>query len=319
MYYIFKYFKRLLILLAGFAILSLLASYLYCKLNQETATLSKNVRSKSGRHFIKLKQGWTSYRYHSDTTKELVVLIHGGGIAGSHVWETSREKFFGEGFNVLVYDLYGRGYSDRPKITYTPGLLLGQFEQLLDSLHINKKIHIVSLSLGAMVAVDYANKYPERVKSITFIDPILQGNYRPNFLLNIPLISNYIMTVYWYPRAVENQRKEFVNMEMFDNYATYLKYFMNFEGYKRVNYSTWMHILQENYIPALNRLGEKHINTLLIFGNRDPYFPKKSLEVYLDAVPGIHVMEVEQTGHMPHYEKPEIVNKEIVKFIQSEK
>lgn len=311
------YWLKIFTLIAAIVIIiALFASYFYMYSKQETASLNKEVRFNSGRQFIKLPDGWTSYRYDNDTSKETIVLIHGGGIAGSHVWEKTRTTLQENGFNVLVYDLYGRGYSDRPEVMYTPQLLLEQFEQLIDSLSIKSQFNIVALSLGAMVAVDYANKYPQKLKNLIFIDPILQGNYKPNFLLKVPLISKYIMTAYWYPRAVENQRKEFVNMELFEEYAQYLRYFMNFKGYKRVNYSTWMHILQENYIPALKKMGEKHIHTLLIFGNRDPYFPVKSLDVYKDAVPGINVMEVDQTGHMPHYEKPLLVNKEIVNFIK---
>ena len=284
---------------------------------QETAILDNNARTNTKGEYIRLKNGWTHYEYLECNQKELVVLIHGGGIAGTHVWEKTKPQMLEEKFDVLSYDLYGRGYSDRPKIKYSPEMLLGQFEELLDSLNINRRIHIVSLSLGAMIAVDYANKSPEKVQSLVFIDPILQGNYRPNPLLNIPILSDFIMTTYWYPRAVENQRKEFVNMKSFEEYAIHLKYFMNFKGYKHVNYSTWMYFLQENYIPALSDLGKKDIRMLLIYGQQDPYFPKKGIEIYSKAAPKMSYIGIPQTGHMPHYEKPEKVNKEINNFLNA--
>lgn len=291
--------------------------YFYMHLNQETTILDKKVRSNSEGEYINLVNGWTYYEYNETTQKELIILIHGGGIAGTHVWKKTKYHLLEDGFDVLSYDLFGRGYSDRPQIKYSPEMLLGQFEELLDSLNIDRHFHVISLSLGAMIAVDYANKNPDKVKSLIFIDPILQGNYRPSPLLNIPILSNFIMTTYWYPRAVENQRKEFVNMESFEEYAIHLNYFMNFKGYKYVNYSTWMHTLQIDYIPDLTKLGKKAVEMLLIYGQQDPYFPKKGIEIYSKAAPNMRYIEIPQTGHMPHYEKPEKVNKEINNFLNA--
>ena len=300
-------------------IIGVLASYWFFVSSQENKVLDNNVRKNVYGENVHLKEGWTHFKRTKEKNNDLVVLIHGGGVTGIHVWEETMKAINKANYNYLAYDLYGRGYSDRPKVAYTPDLMLHQLEQLLDTLHVERKFDIVALSLGAMVAVDFANKYPERVKKIVFIDPMLQGTYRPNFLLKIPLLSDYIMTAYWYPRAVENQRKEFANMLLFEEYATKLRYFMDFKGYKYVNYSTWMNTLQHNYMPAFKKLGEKNIDLLLVYGNRDPYFPHHSFELFLEAVPQIDYFEVDQTGHMPHYEKPKIVNKEIINFIKSDK
>ena len=36
------------------------------------------------------------------------------------------------GFKVLSYDMYGRGYSDRPEVTYDQKLYQGQLLELID-------------------------------------------------------------------------------------------------------------------------------------------------------------------------------------------
>jgi pimeloyl-ACP methyl ester carboxylesterase len=310
-----RYFKTVLFYLFIIC-LCCIAVYIIKYINQETCTLDKEARINSDGLYVELTGGWTHYKYDSNQNRELIVLIHGGGVAGIHVWEKTIDKLYSEGYDVLAYDLFGRGYSDRPNVPYNPELLLQQFEELLDSLRIERRIHIISLSLGAMIAVDYTNAHPNKVRSIVFIDPILQGNYHPNPLLNVPVLSDFIMTVYWYPRAVENQRKEFINMNLFNEYATYLNYFMNFKGYKHVNYSTWMYTLQENYLPKLKSLGKQKVPILLLYGQNDPYFLSGSVDKYLKIAPLLEVQEVANSGHMPHYEKPEEVNSRILVFLK---
>ena len=267
-------------------LLALVAIFIYIDLGQETAVIDEEVNRDVQGQYVDLSQGKTRYKLSYESDEELVVLIHGGGISGIHVWEKSWNALNEAGYSVLAYDLYGRGYSDRPEVEYTPELMLAQLEELLEASEISQKIHLVSLSLGAMVAVDFTVKHPDRVKSLVFIDPILQGNYRPNPLLYVPVLSNFIMTTYWYPRAVENQRKEFVNMQKFEDYSVHLNYYMNFDGYKRVNYSTWMHTLQVNYMPVLEKMNVSNMKTLLVYGDSDPYFPTRSVEAYSATLPG---------------------------------
>ena len=70
------------------------------------------------------------------------------------VWGKNIPYFLDKGYRVLAYDLYGRGYSERPEAANTPELLLGQLTELLDSLHIGERHDIVAMSLGAIVTLD---------------------------------------------------------------------------------------------------------------------------------------------------------------------
>lgn len=303
------------ILIAVFVTLLILLAliFLYFSSTQETQTLSHAVREEAPGKMITLQSGETHYALAGADTAELIIFIHGGGITGQEVWKNTLPFFQKHGYQTLAYDLYDRGYSDRVDHDNNPALFQTQLTQLIDSLYITKTFTLVSMSFGAMIALEFFHDHPEKVSKLILLDPALTGDFKPNPLLKLPIVSDFLMTTYWYPRAVENQRKEFVNQEIFDVYAERLAYFMNFKGYKRSNHSTWMNMLDQNKLPLLKTLPENRV--LLIFGARDPYFPASNIPLYKSTYPSIEIHTVAQAGHMPHLEQPDIVNPIMLTFL----
>ena len=306
---------------AGFVLFAvafagLAATFFYFERQQETSQLTDDVRATAPGNFVMLEKGLVHYRLDGPEVAETIVFIHGGGITGSEVWDKNVSFFLDNGYKTLAYDLYGRGYSDRPSSKHSPELFLRQLVQLLDTLQINEKVNVVALSMGAIVALDFAHLYPHRVRKVVLIDPAAAGNYKPNALLTVPVLSEFLLTTYWYPRAVENQRKEFVNQELFQTYSRRLRYFMDFEGYKRTNYSTWMNMLNQDKVELVSKLPSGSL--MLIYGESDPYFNEKQNERYQSHRPAMEIVKVEASGHMPNMEQPGLVNRAIYTFLQQE-
>jgi pimeloyl-ACP methyl ester carboxylesterase len=301
----------------GTLFLSLFVSiYLFFKGNQENSVLTDNVRKDAPGKFIWLRHGEVHYKLAGPPTAELLVFIHGGGITGMEVWDKNISYFNEKGYRTLTYDLYGRGYTDRPAVRNSPELFLGQLTELLEELHVTDTFSIVAMSMGAIVGIDYAHKNPHRVKKMVLIDPSASGDFKLAPVLKVPVLSDFIMAAYWYPRAVENQRKEFYNKEMFEVYSKRLAYFMDFEGYKYTNYSTWQNMLNQNKLDELNDLSVSDL--LLIYGTSDPYFSQKMEVSYRSNFPSMSVVKIEEAGHMPHYEQPAKVNHVIDTFLHEE-
>ena len=302
--------KTLLAIFIG-GIVLLVLSYFIMSLSQETKSLTNEERSSAPGKFIELDHGIVHYESEGSDTAELIVFIHGGGITGKEVWANNIPFFQQKGYQTLAYDLYGRGYTDRPNVDYTPKLMVDQLAQLLDTLKIHKPFTIISMSMGAMIALEYTNLHPDRVNRIVFLDPATTGDYKPNLLLRLPVVSNMLMTFYWYPRAVENQRKEFVDQQLFERYSKRLEYFMEFKGYKRVNHSTWMHTLNKRNIELLKNLKQ---DILLVYGDRDPYFPQGNVAIYQSFTSSLQHRAIKDAGHMPHFERPDEVNQILYTF-----
>lgn len=283
--------------------------YLVVSVNQETQSLEE-VRVKAPGQFIKLTGGLTHYELIGPDVGKPVVFIHGGGITGMEVWKYNSMYLAEQSFQVLTYDLFGRGYSDRAPTEYTPEQLLKQFSELVDSLNIQPPFTLVSMSMGSMVALDYATLHPEKIETLILIDPAITGDYRPSNLLKIPVVSNLLMTLYWYPKAVENQRKEFSDLRVFETYSPRLAYFMDIAGYKEMNYITWMKTLNQNKVNLIAKIPANKI--MLIYGSEDPYFPEGNVPHFLTLYPSLQVHEIFGAGHMPHMERPQEINEIIL-------
>ena len=119
-----------------------------------------------------LKNGKLYYRwfYPEKENGEILVLVHGFSTP-SVVWEGVLPYLLEEGFKVLVYDHYGRGYSSRPKVKYTKDLFVDSLDELIEHQEISQKINLVGYSMGGPIVAGYAEKHSEKVRSASFIAP----------------------------------------------------------------------------------------------------------------------------------------------------
>jgi pimeloyl-ACP methyl ester carboxylesterase len=107
--------------------------------------------------------------YESCGTGKPLILIHGGQL-DCRMWDDQFQQF-SQYFQVVRYDVRGYGKSDLPTRPYADEEdLLG----LLQFLHIDKA-HLVGLSLGGRIAIDFALQHPERVRSVVAAGPGLSG------------------------------------------------------------------------------------------------------------------------------------------------
>ncbi len=109
--------------------------------------------------------------YESFGTGRPLVLI-GGSVFGRRNWAMAWEAFARE-FEVISYDQRGYGRSDRPLERYTMEVWVDDIAALLDALEIGRA-HIAGTSMGAMVALAFAAKYPERCLGVVSDCPLVK-------------------------------------------------------------------------------------------------------------------------------------------------
>ncbi|OBZ79344.1 Dihydrolipoyllysine-residue acetyltransferase component of acetoin cleaving system [Grifola frondosa] len=90
-----------------------------------------------------------------------VVLIHGISTP-SIVWKAIAPYLAAHGLRVLVYDLYGKGYSQAPKVKYDATLFITQLALLLQYIGWDNA-HIVGFSMGGAIAAGFAAMLPQLV------------------------------------------------------------------------------------------------------------------------------------------------------------
>ena len=140
-------------LAALFAILFIALVGVYFILDPENKILDESEREKLGGSYINLSDGITHYRLSGPVDGKVVVLVHGGTVP-MWTWNKQVEAFNDAGFRVLSYDKYGRGYSDRPNVTYDQELYKKQLLELVDELELTQKFDLIGLSVGGGTVVN---------------------------------------------------------------------------------------------------------------------------------------------------------------------
>jgi len=92
-----------------------------------------------------------------------LVLVEGLGVA-TWIWEKQIPEF-SRHFMTISYDNRGVGRSAKPAGPYSISMLTADLLALLDYLHLNK-IHLLGLSMGGLIAQEFALAHPGRVERL---------------------------------------------------------------------------------------------------------------------------------------------------------
>ena len=155
------------------AALSALAAVLlvYWTKDPERRTMNDEARAGVPGQFIRLADGVTHYETAGPDTGRAVVLAAAFSVP-AYLSDSLFQRLGRAGFRVIRFDYYGRGWSDRPMVAYDLGLFDRQLAGLLDSLGVTAPIDLVGLSFGAAIVTDFADRHPDRVRSLIYIDPV---------------------------------------------------------------------------------------------------------------------------------------------------
>ena len=70
----------------------------------------------------------------------------------------------------ITYDLYGRGLSTHPYTEHGIDLYVNQLNDIVIK-NSNKNIYLIGYSLGAIIAQEYKNRYPDKIQSLLLVAP----------------------------------------------------------------------------------------------------------------------------------------------------
>ncbi len=130
--------------------------------------MNDDARRKAPGAFVELSRGVTHYQWLGAARGPVAVCVH-GLTTPSYVWGPIAEGLGKLGFRVLVYDLYGRGYSDRPSGPQDAPFFVAQLEDLLEALKVEDDITLLGYSMGGAIATSYAATYPEKLRQMVLI------------------------------------------------------------------------------------------------------------------------------------------------------
>ena len=104
------------------------------------------------------------YSYIDNNTYPLV-FIHGVGL-DRKMWEPQIN--FLNNHSIITYDLLGHGKTPYNKKEVTLNDFSSQLDDLIKFLKVDK-IHLIGFSLGSLIALDYASKFKDKLKTLTLL------------------------------------------------------------------------------------------------------------------------------------------------------
>lgn len=102
----------------------------------------------------------------------VVVTIHGMVMDNvSSFYFALGNSMADSGCDVVCYDLRGHGRSERTRSGYRMADTIADLTGILDALGVTVPVHLVGNSYGATLALSYGLAHPDRVASLTLIEP----------------------------------------------------------------------------------------------------------------------------------------------------
>lgn len=271
----------------------------------EVATLDESTRAGVAGEFVRLSDGVTHYEVAGPDTGRVVVLVHGFSVP-AYIWDSTFTALASDGHRVIRYDLYGRGFSDRPDAAYDGVMYDRQLDELLDSLHVVGPIDLAGLSFGGFITAHYTGTHPRRVRTLVLLDPVASGSPLPG-MLRTPVIGPWIWQVMRVPGMAEGQASDFLHPEQFPGWADRYRPQMRFKGFGRSLLRSARVMGETNFDSLYAGVARAGVPVLLIWGKQDQTVSVEKAEVLQRAIPSLEFVPVDSAGHLPAMEQAGVV------------
>jgi len=284
----------------------------------EPRQLNAQTRAGLPGSFAALDDGVVHYDLVGPQDGRTVVLVHGGGLCASDAWTPVADSLVRAGYRVLLYDLYGQGYSDRPKAVYNPDLFDRQLNQLISRLGISAPVDLVGHSMGGLIAATYAARHPERVRSLTLVAPAGLETHLGWMVttLSYPLVGEYVFRVLG--RKIASNR--YGSMQHAPKYAAHVlrddMVFLEFDGSRRALLSV-LRNMPIGGADVFERVGRQSFPVLAIFGRYDTTVPPSAGDRLKRLVPRLEVREIDNASHGLVYDNAEEVSGLVINLLRS--
>lgn len=213
-------------------------------------------------------------------------------------------------YQCLCYDKRGHGLSGGDDTAYTIDLLTDDLAALLDQLQWTDKIIIVGLSVGGLIAQNFACRYPQRTAGLVLMDTAAKiGNSHS-----------------WNERLVAIQTKGLASIseQIMSRWFT-----SSFKHEKPDAYCCYRNMLERTSVKAycatcialrdsdLTQQSEKlALPTLVIVGQNDQSTPPQLVKKTADLIENAEFFSIEKCGHLPCVEQPDMTIKTLRTFVR---
>lgn len=238
-----------------------------------------------------------------------VILLHGAG-AGAVTWYPTLGSI-AKDFTVFAPDIVGYGESDKPDAPYDKHYFSEWLKSFLTALAI-PKAHIVGLSQGGAIALQFAIDYPDMVEKLILVNsgglgakPSLGAMAGMLWMNCFPskCASHFNAQYLLYDR---NNRDP--------NHSDYSIEVLKAEGGKKALTQGKGAAVSE--IPP-SLLRQIKAPTLIVWGEDDKLFPAKYGDAAAELIPNATLLRLPNAGHLCLMDQPKAFNTALCDYLLS--
>jgi len=245
-----------------------------------------------------------------DPAKPTVAFVHGAGL--DHSWFGLQSRYFGyHGRNVLALDFPGHGRSEGPPLS-TIGAMADWLSKVLTKTG-TERAAVVGHSMGSLVALEFAARYPEQCERIALIavgypmkvaEPFLEAARKDDYA------AFDMQTIWGHSPQVALGANPNPGMWMYGDSLARLERLapgVLYNDLKACN----------DYGSGAESAAKVRCPVLFILGRRDVMTPPRAVKTLQQKIPGARTVEVAPSGHSLMAEAPDATLDALIEFISS--
>ncbi|WP_207431473.1 alpha/beta fold hydrolase [Sabulibacter ruber] len=238
-----------------------------------------------------------------------LIFLHGAG-AGAVTWYPSIGHI-AKSFQVIVPDIVGYGESDKPDGPYDRPYFSQWLKGFLTELKI-PKAHVVGLSQGGAIALQFTLDNPEMVDKLVLVNSAGLGA-KVSFWPLVGMLGMNTFPSSWANRF--NSHYILHNPSNRDpNHSFYSIAVLKDKGGKKA--------FKQGRGSAVSKISEVLLQqikneTLIVWGKEDKLFSVEYGEAAAKIIPNAKFHIIQDAGHLPLMDQPELFNKILADFLNN--
>ena len=231
-----------------------------------------------------------------------LVLIHGA--------QSDRSIFngllpvFTDQFQVLTFDQRGSGQSEKPDMAYTIAMLADDTAALMDHVGFSSA-HIIGVSMGGMIAQEFALRHTPKVRSLVL------GCTTPGGPKAIPLGGEGVASAYSTKELSAEERGRPLAEAAFtkgyvDAHPEIITAMIESRRNRPIDTVGFGHRMKAAFThDTYERLPQISCPTLVITGKQDALIAAENSNLLVERIPGATSVFLEPAGHVFWIEQPQ--------------
>ncbi|MBE6765449.1 MAG: alpha/beta hydrolase [Ruminococcaceae bacterium] len=216
-------------------------------------------------------------------------------------------EYFADSYNIIAVDMLGHGDSTDAKRADSIDKMSFWIKRIMERENA-QKIHVVGVSLGAVIAQDFANKYPDNVSSLACFGGYDINNFdmemqKSNSSSQMGMMLKGMISVKWFAKAnkkisayTERAQEEFYKMNL------------SFEK------KSFMYLASLGSMVNKHKTGERGYPLLIGCGEHDIPMELEAVRMWAESEKNCRTVVFEGAGHCVNMDVPDRFNKVMEEF-----